>query len=304
MPILVGTDGERKMSKSLGNDIGVSEPPEEIYGKTMSVPDEAMAVLLLAPARRRAARGSLAPRREAQARARARRVASLRGRRGARGAARSTASSWSEESRKTMPELRLEGESARGSASTGAPAGGDRGGLRRLALGGAATSRPRARSRWMASGLARRSRRPDGHARRPGATGWQAALRAAAGPLGSARRLGPQGALRGLAARHPRALYSSVGPLSSLRAARASSASHEEARREARRSLKTQQHAHIAIGIGRDVCPGSTSARVARALSRTFLGRVKEQVGNPSWCEVPCIDFAKVCHRPCHDSFS
>ncbi len=42
MPILVGTDGERKMSKSLGNDIGVSEPPEEIYGKTMSVPDEAM----------------------------------------------------------------------------------------------------------------------------------------------------------------------------------------------------------------------------------------------------------------------
>jgi tyrosyl-tRNA synthetase len=42
MPILVGTDGERKMSKSLGNDIGVSEPPEQIYGKTMSVPDDAM----------------------------------------------------------------------------------------------------------------------------------------------------------------------------------------------------------------------------------------------------------------------
>jgi tyrosyl-tRNA synthetase len=42
MPILVGTDGERKMSKSLGNQIGVTDPPGEIYGKTMSVPDDAM----------------------------------------------------------------------------------------------------------------------------------------------------------------------------------------------------------------------------------------------------------------------
>ena len=42
MPILVGTDGERKMSKSLGNDIGVSEAPAQIYGKTMSLPDDAM----------------------------------------------------------------------------------------------------------------------------------------------------------------------------------------------------------------------------------------------------------------------
>jgi tyrosyl-tRNA synthetase len=43
MPILVGTDGRRKMSKSLSNQIGVSEPPEEIYGKTMAIPDEAIA---------------------------------------------------------------------------------------------------------------------------------------------------------------------------------------------------------------------------------------------------------------------
>jgi tyrosyl-tRNA synthetase len=43
MPILPGTDGVDKMSKSLGNHIGVTEPPEEIYGKTLSVPDEAMA---------------------------------------------------------------------------------------------------------------------------------------------------------------------------------------------------------------------------------------------------------------------
>ena len=42
MPILVGTDGVQKMSKSLGNYIGVTEPPEEMFGKTMRVPDEAM----------------------------------------------------------------------------------------------------------------------------------------------------------------------------------------------------------------------------------------------------------------------
>src|SRR5437588_9751073 len=42
MPILVGTDGRRKMSKSLGNEIGITDPPHEIYGKTMAIPDEAM----------------------------------------------------------------------------------------------------------------------------------------------------------------------------------------------------------------------------------------------------------------------
>jgi tyrosyl-tRNA synthetase len=42
MPILVGTDGRRKMSKSLGNQIGITEEPQEIYGKTMAIPDEAM----------------------------------------------------------------------------------------------------------------------------------------------------------------------------------------------------------------------------------------------------------------------
>jgi len=43
MPILVGTDGRQKMSKSLGNQIGVTDEPGEMYGKTMSIPDEAMA---------------------------------------------------------------------------------------------------------------------------------------------------------------------------------------------------------------------------------------------------------------------
>jgi tyrosyl-tRNA synthetase len=43
MPILVGTDGQRKMSKSLGNQIGITDAPEEMFGKTMAIPDEAMA---------------------------------------------------------------------------------------------------------------------------------------------------------------------------------------------------------------------------------------------------------------------
>jgi len=38
-PLLVGTDGSQKMSKSLGNYIGIAEPPDEIYGKVMSIPD-------------------------------------------------------------------------------------------------------------------------------------------------------------------------------------------------------------------------------------------------------------------------
>ncbi|MGD2143905.1 MAG: tyrosine--tRNA ligase [Anaerolineae bacterium] len=41
-PILVGTDGTLRMSKSTGNYVGVNEPPETKYGKTMSIPDSAM----------------------------------------------------------------------------------------------------------------------------------------------------------------------------------------------------------------------------------------------------------------------
>lgn len=40
LPLLEGTDGVRKMSKSFNNYIGISEPPNEIYGKVMSIPDE------------------------------------------------------------------------------------------------------------------------------------------------------------------------------------------------------------------------------------------------------------------------
>jgi tyrosyl-tRNA synthetase len=42
MPILVGLDGARKMSKSLGNYVGISEPPNEMFGKLMSISDELM----------------------------------------------------------------------------------------------------------------------------------------------------------------------------------------------------------------------------------------------------------------------
>jgi tyrosyl-tRNA synthetase len=44
MPILPGTDGVQKMSKSLGNYVGVTEAPEDMYGKLMRIPDEVMPV--------------------------------------------------------------------------------------------------------------------------------------------------------------------------------------------------------------------------------------------------------------------
>jgi len=61
MPLLVGTDGHRKMSKSLGNEIGVTDPPQEMYGKTMAIPDEVMGEyyrLLLAPEARAGGAGA------------------------------------------------------------------------------------------------------------------------------------------------------------------------------------------------------------------------------------------------------
>jgi tyrosyl-tRNA synthetase len=42
MPLLEGTDGVQKMSKSLGNYIGINEPPQEIFGKVMSITDDLM----------------------------------------------------------------------------------------------------------------------------------------------------------------------------------------------------------------------------------------------------------------------
>ena len=42
LPLLEGLDGVKKMSKSLGNYVGISEPPKEMFGKLMSIPDELM----------------------------------------------------------------------------------------------------------------------------------------------------------------------------------------------------------------------------------------------------------------------
>jgi tyrosyl-tRNA synthetase len=64
MPLLVGTDGRRKMSKSLGNEIGVTDSPDEMYGKTMKIPDEAIGeyrrLLLDPPASSQSAGGASA----------------------------------------------------------------------------------------------------------------------------------------------------------------------------------------------------------------------------------------------------
>src|SRR6201994_4801299 len=43
MPILPGTDGVRRMGKSLNNYVGVTESPDELYGKTLSIPDQSIA---------------------------------------------------------------------------------------------------------------------------------------------------------------------------------------------------------------------------------------------------------------------
>ena len=42
MPLLEGLDGVQKMSKSLGNYVGIDEPPQEMFGKLMSISDELM----------------------------------------------------------------------------------------------------------------------------------------------------------------------------------------------------------------------------------------------------------------------
>lgn len=71
VPLLVGTDGIEKMSKSLGNAVGLQDPPRDFYGRVMSIPDELMwdwYLLLtdlpeseIADRRRRAERGDLHP---------------------------------------------------------------------------------------------------------------------------------------------------------------------------------------------------------------------------------------------------
>ena len=154
MPILPGIDGVQKMSKSLGNYVGVDDPPEEMFGKLMRVPDDAMPIyydLLLdeqpagRPARRQAAHGL-----------RAHRPLPRRGR-GRRGA---------EERFDTLHVRRelpddIEEFAVQRRERAGAPARPDGGGLRAVALGGAAPARPGRRAGSTATEL-------DGRAGRAG----------------------------------------------------------------------------------------------------------------------------------------
>ena len=74
MPLLEGLDGVNKMSKSLGNYIGIAEPPDEMFGKLMSISDDADVALL---------RPAVVPRRLGE-------IAGAAGARSPRGAIRAT----------------------------------------------------------------------------------------------------------------------------------------------------------------------------------------------------------------------
>ncbi len=67
MPILPGVDGVEKMSKSLGNHIGITEAPDEMYGRTLSLPDEAMDTWFSLLAVERPPAGTSRARRQARA---------------------------------------------------------------------------------------------------------------------------------------------------------------------------------------------------------------------------------------------
>jgi tyrosyl-tRNA synthetase len=160
MPILVGVDGKRKMSKSLGNHIGITDEPAEMYGKTMSIPDEAMEEyfrLLLS----RETPTDLGP----------------------RDAKRLLA-------REIVTWLHGPQHAHHGRWGVSAPPGADRRGIWPLALGGAADVRARRR----AAGRSAPGRQGTGRACRaagwPGAAGRQAAL------LPPARSLSPRSVRR------------------------------------------------------------------------------------------------------------
>ena len=249
VPLLAGTDGVQKMSKSLGNHIGITEPPGDMYGKTLSIPDASLAewydLLLGEPVP-----GGRGPaRRQARPRARARdplprAEAAARGRGGLR------------------PRVRL-ARAARGDR------GGHRAGRRRRRAPARADrdacSAARARRRaatWPrapSSSTASRWRRASSTSRRP--TSTAACCRsasaasgacaspeqpAAAGPCYSSAP--PQRTVR-LAGgfETPEGCARLCCPLGGSFSRAGPGASHGgiPSRAEARRSLKTQQHAHL-----------------------------------------------------------
>ena len=188
LPLLTGTDGERKMSKSYGNYIGVTDAPDEIYGKTLSIPDASLPdwyALLLDSAPDPA----LGPRDAKRALARA-----LVERFHDAGAATEA------EARFDQVHVRheLPDEIARGRLDRGRrhdpPAGADLAGVGRVDLGGAARAGAGCGPHRRRAGRGRRARSAGRRARRPRAAVRQAPVRA--GP----RRLGAMtvhsGALR------------------------------------------------------------------------------------------------------------
>ena len=171
MPLLVGTDGVEKMSKSLGNHIGVTDPPAEMYGKTLSIPDAAMPSwydLLLGSAPPE----GVSPRdaKRALARALVTRFHDERGGGGGRGGLRPRA-------HRARGPRRHPDRPAAGRQRRRPPPRGPGRALRDVALGGAAQHRPgRRAARRGARERARPARR---RARRPRAPGRPPPLRAA-----------------------------------------------------------------------------------------------------------------------------
>ena len=171
MPILTGIDGTRKMSKSLGNHIGVTEAPGEMYGRTLRVPDDQIApwwdLLLGEPA-------PPEPSPRDAKRALARRLVTLYDGEPAAAAAEAALRPAARRARAARGDPR--GRAAGGRRRVRAPARADRRAVRRLALGGAAQARPgrrAARRRAARRGAARPAGR---RARGPGPAGRQAAV--------------------------------------------------------------------------------------------------------------------------------
>ena len=181
LPILPGTDGVDKMSKTKGNQVGITEPPEEMFGKTMRLPDEAMGEWfeLLAverpdgasprDAKRRPGAGDHRP--LPRRRSRRGRRAALRPRpRRAPGAGRDRRRH-GERRRRPGPRPRRAGR-----------------GLRRLALGGPPPDRPGRRARRRRAARRRGARRPARAPRRRRRPARAAAFPAARAALSAAAR--------------------------------------------------------------------------------------------------------------------
>ena len=180
MPILPGTDGVRKMSKTYGNYVGVTDPPEEMFGKLMSIPDAVMDeyyLLLLGERRPRGPR----PSRPSASSPAGSRTGSGAPAQGAEAEARFDRIHVQRELPDEIPVAELEP----GDGLVHLP-GPDRGRVRALLERGAAADRPGRREARRRAGRGREPRSARIRARRGGAPGRQAPAPAPA----LSRRLG------------------------------------------------------------------------------------------------------------------